>query len=341
VAPLGKKLVVSDLSNIEGRVLAWLAGERWKVKAFREFDAGTGPDLYKMSYAKSFNISPEEVTKAQRQIGKVQELALGYEGGVGAFVTFAASYGIDLDDLAERAVQFIPGEAMGQARIMLDWHRSKGRDPAARLKMEDRTWLVCESFKLGWRAGHPSISAWWKELDAAVREAITNPSTTIACGKVKIRRDGAWLRIVLPSGRALCYPSPQLVPEKKKRDAAETIGLEALENEDAPTGRTKITYMGINQYSRKWERIDTYGGKLAENITQAVARDVMAHNMPAIEDAGYAIVLSVHDELPTEAPDEPQYNADHLSALLATNPPWAPDLPLAAAGFEAYRYKKD
>lgn len=341
VASPGKKLVVADLSNIEGRDQAWLAGERWKLGAFREFDAGIGPDLYKMSYGKSFNVSPDQVTKDQRQIGKVQELALGYEGGVGAFVTFAANYGIDLDELAEKAVKFIPGEVMGQAQIMLQWHRSKGRDPAGRLKMADRTWLVCESFKLGWRAGHPNIAAYWKDLDAVVREAIDHPGKTLHCGKVRVRRDGAWLRIVLPSGRALCYPSPQLVAERKQRDAEEVLDLTAVESEQPMTGRTKITYLGMNQYTRKWSRLDTYGGKLFENICQTVARDVMAHNMPAIEAAGYEIILTVHDEVICEAPDTDDYNAKHLSSLLAANPPWALDMPLAAAGFEAYRYKKD
>lgn len=341
VAPPGKKLVVADLSNIEGRDQAWLAGESWKLQAFRDFDAGTGPDLYKMSYGKSFNVHPSEVTKDQRQIGKVQELALGYEGGVGAFVTFAAGYGIDLDDLAGKAVRFIPGETYGQAQIMLQWHRSKGRDPAARLKMADRTWLVCESFKLGWRAGHKEIAAYWKQLDACVRAAIDGPGRTIPCERVKIRRDGAWLRIVLPSGRALCYPSPQLQAEKRKKDEAEVVGLEALESEQPATGRTKITYMGVHQYTRKWTRLDTYGGKIFENICQAVARDVMAHNMPAIEAAGYRIILTVHDEVICEAPDTDEYNAEHLSALLAANPPWAEDMPLAAAGFEAKRYRKD
>ena len=341
VASPGTKLVVADLSNIEGRDQAWLAGEQWKLQAFRDFDNGTGHDLYKMSYAKSFGGQPGDVTKDQRQVGKVQELALGYEGGVGAFVTFAAGYGIDLDELAERAVKFIPGDVWGQANIMLAWHREHGRDPAAQLGLPDRTWLVCESFKLGWRSGHRAIATYWKELDWAVREAISNPGVTFDCGKVRIRRDGAWLRIVLPSGRALCYPSPQLAPEKRKKDDTEAVGLEALENEEAPAGRTKITYMGVNQYSRKWSRIDTYGGKIFENICQAVARDVMAHNMPAIEAAGYRILLTVHDEVICEAPDTDEFSAEGLAALLAANPPWALDMPLAAAGFEATRYKKD
>jgi DNA polymerase len=156
---------------------------------------------------------------------------------------------------------------------------------------------------------------------------------------MKVRKDGAWLRIVLPSGRALCYPGAALVPEKKMRRVELDI-TEAMAEEDQG-GRTVITYMGMNQYTRRWERITTYSGKLAENCIQAIARDVMAINMPRIEAAGYTVVLTVHDEIISEAPDEPQYNPEHLAALLAEPPPWALDMPLAAAGFEALRYRKD
>jgi DNA polymerase len=103
----------------------------------------------------------------------------------------------------------------------------------------------------------------------------------------------------------------------------------------------KLSYMGANQYSRKWSRLKTYGGKLSENVTQAVARDVLAASMPKIEAAGYQIVLTVHDEIIAEAPDHEEFNADHLAGLMATNPTWAKNLPLAAAGFEAYRYRKE
>ena len=316
VAPKGRKLVIADLSNIEGRDQAWLAGEQWKLQAFRDFDAGTGPDLYKMAYGKSFGVKPADVTKDQRQVGKVQELALGYEGGVGAFVTFAAAYGIDLEQLAAQAARSIPAETMGQAHIMLAWHREKRRDPPADLGLSDKAWLVCESFKLGWRSAHKAISSYWDELRAAAVQAIEFPEQTITVGHLKVRRDGNWLRIGLPSGSVMCYPSPQILDGS-------------------------ITYMGVNQYSRKWARLKTYGGKLFENVCQSVARDVMAHNMPAIEAAGYEIVLTLHDEVICEAPDSDDFNPEHLAGLLATNPPWAPDMPLAAAGFETYRYKKD
>lgn len=314
IAPKGKKLVVSDLSNIEGRDQAWLAGEHWKLQAFRNFDKGTGHDLYKLAYSKSFGIAPDAVTKDQRQVGKVQELALGYEGGVGAFLTFAAAYGIDLEQMADDALDAIPQDIINEANSALAWTRLNKRPTFG---LSDKAWVVCESFKRSWRYAHPAISSGWKDLAEAVRAAIAQPGRTITCRRLKVRRDGAWLRIGLPSGRALCYPSPTVEDDGQ------------------------ITYMGINQYSRKWCRLKTYGGKLFENVCQAVARDVMAHNMPAIEDAGYQVVLTVHDEVICEAPDSDDFNADHLSALLSNNPPWAPDMPLAAGGFEAYRYKKD
>ena len=313
IAPKGKKLVVADLSNIEGRVLAWLAGEEWKLQAFRDFDAGTGHDLYKLAYAKSFGIKPEAVTKDNRQVGKVQELALGYEGGVGAFLTFAAAYNIDLEAMGEQAIDAIPDQILREAQSALEWTKQQKRPTFG---LSDRAWVVCDSFKRSWRYAHPAISSFWKDLEEAARMAVLRPDVAYECLGLKLRRDGAWLRIRLPSGRFLCYPSPQV--------------------DDAG----KLSYMGVNQYSRKWSRLKTYGGKLAENVTQAVARDVLASSMPAIEGAGYQIVLTVHDEDITEAPDSPEFSADHLASLISTNPPWAKGLPLAAEGFETMRYRK-
>jgi DNA polymerase len=313
VAPKGRKLVVADLSNIEGRDQAWLANEEWKLQAFRDFDGGKGPDLYKLAYSKSFGVKPENVTKDQRQVGKVQELALGYEGGVGAFVTFAAAYGIDLEDLARKVLPVAPGWALDEARNFYDWTFKEGRPT---FSLSEDAFVACDAIKRGWRYAHGQIASYWPEIKAAAVGAIEAPGTTVAARKLKFRRDGSWLRMGLPSGRAVCYPGPQIV------DGA-------------------ITYMGMNQYSRKWCRLKTYGGKIFENACQAVARDVMAHNMPLIEAAGYEIVLSVHDELICETPDSAEFNAEHLASLLAANPPWAPDMPLAAAGFEAYRYRKD
>ena len=312
VAPQGKKLVVTDLSNIEGRVQAWLAGENWKLKAFGEYDNGTGHDLYKLAYAKSFSIKPQDVDKSQRQIGKVMELALGYQGGVGAFVAMALVYGIDLDELGNIVYPTLPTHVIEKSQKTYDWVCKNNGKP----DMRKHTWLAIDGLKVMWREAHSKINQLWYDLDNGVRNAINNSGVVYRAGRLAIRRDGMWLRIRLPSGRYLCYPNPVI-----KGDT--------------------IFYKGINQYSRKWQAISSYGGKFFENICQAVARDVLASNMPLIEQAGYDIVLTVHDEVICEAPNTADFNADHLSSLLSTVPPWAEGLPLSSGGFESLRYKKD
>lgn len=356
VAAPGKKLCIADLSNIEGRALAWLAGEQWKLDAFAEFDAGTGHDLYALAYAKSFGVTPEEVMHNKkhgdgnmRQIGKVQELALGYEGGVGAFVTFADGYGIDLDALAPSVLAAADPEIEKEARQMFAWFSQKGKDTYG---LREDTFVACDIIKRGWRNAHPNITLWWGELDTAFRDAIAHPGKEFTARTVVIDRPMtkagkpmAWVRIKLPSGRYLCYPSPKIEYRKTTCSVCHGAGCHFCKHtgkEDDPTDKTgTISYRGLNQYSRKWGTLKTYSGKLAENVTQAFARDVLAYNMPAIERDGYEIVLSVHDELLTETPDTDEYSSDALSAHMSTVPPWAEGLPLAAAGFETHRYKKD
>lgn len=250
IAPKGKKLVVADLSNIEGRKLAWLAGEEWKLQAFRDFDTvigwddkkqkpiRKGFDLYILAYAKAFGCSPEDVDDFMRQIGKTMELALGYAGGVGAFITFSLAFNIDLELMAKNAWDAIPEAMRREARDFMEWHISQGKSTYG---LSEEAFIVCESFKRLWREAHPNTVSYWKELENACRSAINNPGQTLTCRRHKIRRDGAWLRVMLPSGRYLCYPSPRVEDDGQ------------------------ITYMGINQYSRKWERLRTYSGKLAEN----------------------------------------------------------------------------
>jgi DNA polymerase len=313
VAAPGKKLVVADLANIEGRVQAWLANEEWKLKAFRDFDAGQGPDLYKLAYSKSFGIKPEAVTGEQRQVGKVQELALAYEGGVGAFATFAGAYNIDLDDLADKVLPEASEEIVAKADKFLEWAK---KDKRPRYGLSDNAFVACDVLKRVWRDAHPNITGYWAKLKSVVGRALASRGNTFNEIGLRVRASKNWLLIGLPSGRTLCYPSPQVA-----EDGA-------------------VSYMGIDQYTRKWTRISTHGGKLFENIVQAIARDVMAANMPLIEAAGYAIILTVHDEIIAETPDEPGYNVEHMAALLAEPPTWALDMPLAAAGFETHRYRK-
>lgn len=314
IAPPGKKLVTADLANIEGRVLAWLAGEQWKLDAFRAFDRGDGPDLYRVAFSKSFGVRPEDVTKAQRQVGKVLELALGYEGGVGAFVTFAAAYRIDLEQMARDAWATLPPALLDEAAEFYDWTLAQRK---AMPDLSREAFICCDVFKRAWRAGHPATTAFWRALGTALRRVADDKTTVVEVGHLTVRRLGNWTRVVLPSGRSLCYPELR------------------LDDDD------RLTYLGVNQYTRRWERISTYAGKLVENVTQAVARDVMASAMPAVESRGFDIVLTVHDEIVTETPNAPEFDEHLLASIMATPPSWAPDLPLAAAGFQGPRYRKD
>ena len=316
IAPHGKKLVVADLSNIEGRVLAWLAGEQWKLDAFAAYDRGEGPDLYKVTAGRILGKPADQVTKLERQqVGKVAELALGYEGGVGAFITFATAYSIDLDQLAGIARETLERPVLEESAKAWDWTRQQKRNTFG---LSAETWIGIDGIKRAWRRAHPATASLWRDLADAARSALREPGQMFPGGdRLRVVRTAGWLRVILPSARSLCYPSPAM--------------------DDAG----KLSYMGVNQYSRRWERLSTYGGKLAENVTQAVARDVLAAGMLLAERNGFAICLSVHDELITEAPDEPDFNARLLAAAMSTNPQWADGLPLSAAGFEAYRYRKD
>ena len=327
VAPPGKKLVVADLSNIEGRVLAWLAGEEWKLEAFRDYDTITGYDLkgkairkgwdlYVLAYATAFGVDPGTVEKWMRNLGKPIELASGFGGGCGAFITFATVYGVDLDAMAVGATPRLADHLLAAAENFYEWSIETKRSTFG-LKQE--TFVAIDAIKRGWREGHPATVALWAALGEAFKNATLTPGQTFAAGPwLKVRRDGAWLRIRLPSGRYLSYPSPEF---------------------DDKHG---FSYMGINQYSRKWSRIRSYGPKLAENVTQSVARDVLMRSLPRIENhLGAMPVLTVHDEVIAEIDEHADFDGDALSALMCEPLAWARGLPLAAAGFETTRYRKE
>lgn len=310
----GHKLVAADLANIEGRSLVYLSGEEWKLQYFRDFDAGKIKyDNYKMAYAKAMNIPPEEVTKEGRQIGKVQELGLGYEGGVRAFLTFAAVYRLDLKEMANAVWASGDTVALKDCAKMYAWAKEKGFHGG----LSEPEFSACEYLKRLWRKAHPKTVRFWGDLATAFRNAVVYPNETFEVGKLKFKRVKNYLFIKLPSGRCLCYLSPKV--------------------EDDGT----LSFMGVSQFTKKFERIKTYSGKLAENVTSGFARDVLFHRMPDIEQSGYPIVLRVHDELVCECPDLPEYSSKKLAALMATPPTWCSDLPLSAAGFEAHRYRKD
>lgn len=316
VAPPGHKFAVADLSNIEGRSLVWLANEDWKLDYFRDYDAGRVRfDNYVAAYAKAMNIDPADVTKAHRQIGKVMELGLGYGGGVSAFLTFAAMYHLDISALAGAVAETAEPTAYAQAKDKYQWAKKNGFHGG----LPEFEFTACEYLKTQWRAAHPEVCRFWKGLDSAFRNAINHPRTTFTVdgskGKVKMYGQKGWVIIRLPSGRILCYFSPRI---EKAGD---------------------LSFMGLDGFTRRWTRIKTYSGKLAENVTSATARDVMFRRIPDIEAAGYRIIMRVHDELVAECPDTAEYGHEHLAEFMSTPHSWCSDLPLAAAGFTGYRYR--
>lgn len=308
----GKEMYVSDLSNIEGRVIAWVPNEAWKIRAFEEFDAGHGHDIYKLAYARSFGVDPSSVTKDQRQVGKCQELALGFEGGVGAFVNMANTYRLDLDDTY--AAVWPNAKDGFKVRAEKALERDRSRDRLGEISEE--AYLACDVLKQMWRGVHPEVVKEWRACKEAAHLAVKNPGKVYKAGRLRFKMARQWLLTILPSGRALCYYRPSI-----KRNSLHFWGL--LQTE---TGR------------RIWVEQSIHGGKLFQNAVQAIARDVLAYNMPRAQAAGFTLLGSVHDEVITES--EPGRDVAELDAILATNPPWADGLPLAAGGFRAPRYMK-
>ncbi len=299
----GRTLAVADLNAIEGRVLAWLAGEQWKLDAYAR-----GEDLYKVTAGRILGKRPEDITDDERQqVGKVSELALGFQGGPGAFVTFATAYNINIDKLADRARETLSPAIVEESTKGWDWALEQERDTRG---LSRDTWIGIDAIKRAWRMAHPKISRFWGDLEDAARAAIENPGDEYQAGRVTFIRNAAWLMMRLPSDRCLCYPA-------------------------ATNGEEAITFMGTNQFTRRFERMPTYGGKLAENATQAVARDILAHGLVLAEERGFEPVMHVHDEIIAE-----NCTAAELSEVMSIAPAWADGLPLAAKGFDCARYRK-
>lgn len=328
IAPHGKTLQSLDFSAIEARVCAWLLGEQWKLDAFKAYDEGTGPDLYKVAYARSFGINAEDVTKQQRQVGKVMELALSYEGGVGAFVTMVGTYGVDLKELADTAFDIMPADALESAEWM--WGKFGKTSDLPR-----QQYIVCDALKYLWRQAHPNIQQGWKDLKVAAEQAVQFPGKTfaISTGKAMFKVVDRWLYMRLPSGRKLAYYNPRWIPERV------VIEKNRFGQEVEKTIPGELRYWGVDTYTRRWMEVSTYGGKLCENLTQATSRDLLANGMLNLERAGYPTVMTVHDEVVSEI-DEDFDSFEHAGQLMCDLPAWAKGLPVAVDGHRAKRYRK-
>lgn len=278
----GNKFIVADFSAIEARVIAWLAGEQWVMDVF----AGDGK-IYEATYAQMFSVPVESVKKGsdERQIGKIAQLALGFQGAVHALEAMMRAYNV-------------PDEV---------------------IPLEQRPIIVKR-----WRKANPHIVSFWYDLQRAAIETIQT-GTPRSVGRIRVARELDWqnkqdfLTLQLPSGRRLFYCNPRLVPN----------AYDSFE----------IIYSGVDQIKKQWGERKAYGGLLVENVVQATARDCLTTAMSRLTQAGYTIVMHVHDEVIVDAPAGA--SVDAVCDIMGQPIPWAPGLPLPAAGFETPYYKKD
>jgi len=275
IAKPGYTFIVCDFSAIEARVIAWLAGEQWRLDVFR-----THGKIYEASASMMFHVPVEEITKTdpRRQKGKIAELALGYQGGVGAMKTMG-------------------GEKMGLSEAEM------------------------QEIVTHWRKANPAIVSLWDKVQEAATVCIdTKTTTTIGHGIYFCMKFGALL-IQLPSGRCLSYPRPYIGENR--------------------FGSNSICYEGLSQTTKQWGKQETYGGKLVENIVQAIARDCLALTILRLEKAGYPIVFHVHDEVIIEARKDGSQTLEAVKEVFKQPIAWAKDLPLKGDGYLTDYYLKD
>lgn len=269
----GYEFAVSDFSAIEARVIAWYAGEKWRLQVFE-----THGKIYEASASQMFNVPIESIGKGSplRQKGKVSELALGYQGGAGAL------------------------KAMGALDMGIDESELKG---------------LVDS----WRRANPNIVEFWYAVQEAAIQTVKTRQVNHTHGLKFYMFKGA-LMIELPSGRSLSYLKPKL---RKNRWGSEVI-----------------VFKGQDSVNRKWTDIDTYGGKLVENIVQATARDLLAVSLVRLEKEGYEVVAHVHDEIIVEVPKGSRALAD-IEDIMSQPVKWAEGLSLDSDGFVSEFYMKD
>ena len=305
-----KKFVVGDYASIEARVLAWLAEQKDKTEIFK----GDGK-IYEHTASKMFRKPVESITKDERFLGKIAELACGYGGGAKAFHLMAENYGVNISK--EKANS-----------LKNDWRRA---NPKIVKFWSDIETCAKDAIRYGVLRKLRNI------------EFITK-NRFLWC-KLPSGRTLAYYNPVCKAKKVLCYSiegvnetttevyNEAIHGEKTKFIAeARRLGVEAYEFDS-----TVISFFGTDSRTRKWCSQYTYGAKLVENIAQAVSRDIMAHSMLELEKEDYNIVLTVHDEIISETESG---TVDQFKTLMEKTPNWANGLPVSVEAYEAMRYKK-
>ena len=268
------RFIIADFSAIEARIIAYLSNEKWRLDVFN-----THGKIYEASASKMFNVDINKITKESelRQKGKIAELALGYQGGVGALVSMGA-YNMNLceEDLVE----------------------------------------IVKAF----RSSNINIVKLWKKVERAFIQAVKDKTVVNIDKNISFVYEGNILFIKLPSGRRLSYIRPKI-------------------DYNNSFNKYVITYEGVDSVSKKQTRLTTYGGKLVENIVQAIARDILGYAMLNLKDRGFDIVMHVHDEIVVEVENKVSC-VEEICEIMCVENPYLKDLTLRADGFESMYYKK-
>lgn len=271
IAKPGHRFIVADFSQIESRVISYMANETWRLEAYRD-----GKDIYCETATRLIGkpVTKTNENSEYRKYGKIAELACGYGGSIGALKNFGAlTLGIKEEEL--------PGIING------------------------------------WRSANPHIVKMWSTFDSAVKYVIKTHNT-FKCYGTEISLERGILFIKLPSGRRLAYCKPRI--------GINNFGSECVQYEGVGTGK-------------RWEIISTFGGRIVENVVQAFAADVLMDSMRRLDQKGFKITITVHDEVVLEVPNGVS-SVKEVCNLMSESPSWAKDLLLKADGYECLAYEK-
>lgn len=323
-APPGRKIIAADFSQIEARVVDWLGGQEDGLEAFRLYDRKEGPDVYLVTAAGIYNVPVNSISKEdiRRQLGKVGRLSMGFEGGAMALLKMAKNYQMDISTAYDSMQQASSEESIERAQ-------SAWKTRGVKSGVAKRSWLTAELVKIAWRKKNNNTVAMWKRCMEAAIEAVRCPGTIVSAGRLKYRKSGSWLFCQLPGKRTIAYAFPKIVQKELpwKGQGGETLFQDGL------------IFFGVDSFTKKWSEQDLYGGLLFQNAVQATARDIMAEGMIRVEQAGYDMIITIHDEVVAEA-DIGFGSPAEFAALMAESPTWADGLPIAADAWEGPRYRK-